>query len=301
MAENTTRQIDRWQQGEAITAYRLNQLVDAVNFLLNTTGYIFNRVALANYVPTDASSFNYPGILEAVETRTGLTEPRIEAGTLVLPEQEGGLTAVTYSDTARTPSVSNGTLYLNRAYYDPSSGSAYPGSIVGVQLYDPTDASSPTAPGITAGFLQLPAGISEATYTGTALTPSVSNGTLKLNLANYDSSSGSAYPGSIAGLKLYDPSDPSAPDSPGIAKGVINLPDPSAFGVSSVSYGYTGASTPTPGVDGWVQTLYLWGLYTGNLDHLYATRLLMRVNGSVLEVVQQITYDDGNSWVESSA
>ena len=72
-------------------------------------------------------------------------------------------------------------------------------------------------------------------------------------------------------------------------------------GVTSVSYGSTGSATPAPGVDGWVQTLYMWGYYTGNLDHTYATRQLMRVNGSVLEVVQQISYDDGNSWTESSA
>lgn len=231
MAENTTRQLDRWQQGEAITAYRLNQLVEAVNFLLNTTGYIFNRVALANYVPTDASSFNYPGILEAVETRAGLTAPRIEAGTLVLPEQAGGgLNAVAYDYTALTPSVSGGTLNLNLASYEASSGSAFPGSMVGVNLYDPTDASSPSAPGITAGVLQLPAGLSAVENVSGTITP-----------------------------------------------------------------------LPTPGLDEWVQTLYLPFVYTGSTTQFYALRQLMRLHGTTLQVVMQESFDGGSSWSDSSA
>ena len=232
MAENTTRQLDRWQKGEAITAYRLNQLVEAVNFLLNTTGYIFNRVALANYVPTDASSFNYPGILEAVETRAGLTAPRIEAGTLVLPEQAGGgLNAVAYDYTSLTPSIYGGTLNLNLANYEASSGSAFPGAMAGVNLYDPTDASSPSAPGITAGVLQLPAGLSAIENASGTITPQ-----------------------------------------------------------------------PAPGADGWVQTLLIKGSYqNGSLQFERWDRQLMRLHGTALQVVQQESFDEGNSWSDSSA
>lgn len=374
---NTTRQVERWKPGDAITSVRLNEMSDAINFLLKTSGYIFNRVALANYHATESSgtAFDYPGIIQEVVMGDSTVPPHINAGRLVIPFFAGGagLTGVSYDATASAPYITNNELFLNYA------GDNYPGAVAGIEQYDPSGPSAPAGPGIANGIISIPSGISGALYDSEATAPEVKNGTLHLPLANSAVSEGEPHPGAVSSVELYDPTDPSAPAAPGIFNGVITIPsatsapagvtdvycdenatipyisngtlylnvadslqgtypgsvlgvqtynpsDPSApsgpcidmgvikvpfvdssggggetsAGVTSVSYG-SGGSTPEPGVDGWVQTLYLWGLYTGDLDHMYATRQLMRVNGSVLEVVQQINYNDGNSWVESSA
>ena len=301
---NTTRQVELWKPGDAITSVRLNEMAEAINFLLKTSGYIFNRVALANYHATESSgtAFDYPGIIQEVQISESAVSPHINAGRLVLPASAGSpLTEVSYSSTASAPYIEGNQLFLNLA--SDASSAQFPGAISGLTLYDPTAPSVPSSPGIFNGVIKIPRGVEEASYSETISEPTISRGKLTLPLAHSEASAGYYVDqtGGIAGLRLYDPSDPSAPASPGIFNGIINLPASSAEGVSSVIYGYTGASFPAPGVDGWVQTLYLWGLYTGNLDHTYATRQLMRVNGSVLEVVQQITYDDGNTWTESSA
>ena len=301
---NTTRQVELWKPGDAITSVRLNEMAEAINFLLKTSGYIFNRVALANYHATESSGsdFDYPGIIQEVQISMSAVSPHINAGRLVLPASAGSpLTEVIYSSTASAPYIENNQLFLNLA--SDASATQFPGAISGLSLYDPSDPSALASPGIFNGVIKIPRGVEEAYYSESVSKPKIELGKLFLPLAQSTESAGYYVDrtGGIAGLRFYDPSDPSAPASPGILNGIINLPSSSAAGVSSVRYGYTGASTPAPGVDGWVQTLYLWGLYSGNLDHTYATRQLMRVNGSVLEVVQQITYDDGNTWTESSA
>lgn len=101
----------------------------------------------------------------------------------------------------------------------------------------------------------------------------------------------------MTGLQLYDPADASAPTSPGIAAGVIQLP----AGVDSVENVSGSVSPlPTPGLAGWVQTMYLPFVYNGSTTQLYSVRQLMRMQGSTLQVVQQDCYD-GSTWSDSSA
>lgn len=380
---NTTRQVELWKPGDAITSVRLNEMAEAINFLLKASGYIFNRVALANYHANESSgtNFDYPGIIQEVEMAASNVRPHINAGRLVIPVCEAGeaLTGVSYDATASAPYIASNTLFLN--YASAASGANYPGAIAGLEQYDPSGPSAPAAPGIFNGVITIPAGITGVLYNPAITEPEISGGTLNLPLANSEASDGNTYPGAVSSVELYDPSDPSAPTSPGIFNGVITIPsaasapagvsdvtydenatmpyisngtmfinvadslqgtypgsvlgvqtyDPShpsapdgpciemgvikvpfvdasgggggetPSGVTSVSYGSTGGTTPAPGVDGWVQTLYFWALNQGSATlHSYGVRQLMRVNGSVLEVVQQIT-NDGVSWTESSA
>lgn len=172
MAENTTKQLTRWRKDEPLTAQRLNEMVDSLNFLLKSVGFLLNRTALANYVPSDASSFNYPGVLERVMVDSSASTPSIKGGILVLPASTGaGLSGVRYDYTALTPTVKDGELVLNLATYEASSGSAFPGAVTGLQLYDPADASSPAAPGIASGVIQLPAALTSIENVSGSITP----------------------------------------------------------------------------------------------------------------------------------
>jgi hypothetical protein len=59
---------------------------------------------------------------------------------------------------------------------------------------------------------------------------------------------------------------------------------------------------PSPGADGWVQTLLIKGSYqNGSLQFERWDRQLMRLHGTTLQVAQQESFDDGNSWSDSSA
>lgn len=379
---NTTRQVERWKPGDAITSVRLNEMADAINFLLKTSGYIFNRVALANYHANESSgtTFDYPGIIQEVVVGDSTVPPHINAGRLVIPFYQGGagLTGVSYDATSSSPYIENNELFLN--YASSAPGSNYPGVIAGIEQYDPSGPSAPAAPGIFNGVITIPAGVTGALYDSEASAPEIKDGTLHLPFANTEASEGSIRPGAVSAVETYDPSDPSAPTSPGIFNGVITIPsaasapsgvtdvyydknatspyvssgslylnvadslqgtypgsvlgvetydpshpsapagpcidmgvikvpfvdasgggDPTPAGVTSIRYGTTGSTTPAPGVDGWVQTLYFWALNEGSATiHQFGLRQLMRVNGSVLEVVQQIT-NDGVTWTEGSA
>lgn len=233
--ENTVQQINQWYRNEPLTAGHLNQMVNAINFLLKTTGYLLNRTALANYSSSDASDTNYPGIIEKVTVSSDATLPAIIYGNLILPPLSG-INGVVWDDSITQPEIIDNVLHLNPADYAPD---------------------------------------------------------LEASDASYLSS-----PGFISGVKTADPSSASTANFlPRIEKGTLILPR-TTLTLENVSGQL--ATSASPGVDGWVQTLYIWGLYTGNLDHMYATRQLMRFAGNTLQVVQQISYD-GNTWSDSSA
>lgn len=235
---NTVQQINQWYRNEPLTAGHLNQMVNAINFLLKTTGYLLNRTALANYSSSDASDTNYSGIIEKVTVKSDATAPAITYGNLILPPLSG-INGIVWDASITQPEIIDNVLHLNPAEHAP---------------FDPSDASS----------VEI------------------------------------ARPGYISSVEsfFYDPSDTSISaekKKSRISNGKIIIPIPEQK--FSVEYVYDAGATP--GSDGWVQTLYIWGLYTGDIDHMYATRQLMRVSGSTLQVVQQISYD-GNTWSESS-
>ena len=120
--------------------------------------------------------------------------------------------------------------------------------------------------------------------------------------ANYDPSTNTSTPGTIYKIETqnYAPSDASVSEEQKkarIEQGKIIIPL-AELTIETVSGQL--ATSASPGSDGWVETLYIWGLYTGDLDHMYATRQLMRVSGSTLQIVQQISYD-GSTWLDFSA
>lgn len=230
---NTVQQINQWYRNEPLTAGHLNQMVNAINFLLKTTGYLINRTALANYSPS-GSTANYPGIIEKVTTKTDATEPAISYGNLILPPLSG-INGVVWDNSVTQPEIVDNILRLNPADHAPdleSADSSYlstPGFISGVETADASSAS-------TANFL------------------------------------------------------------PRIEKGRLILPR-TTLTIENVSGQLE--TTASPETDGWVQTLYLYGLWTGQLDHEYFCRQLMRIQDNKLQVIQQISYD-GYTWSDAS-
>lgn len=158
---NTVQQINQWYRNEPLTAGHLNQMVNAINFLLKTTGYLLNRTALANYSSANSSA-NYPGIIEKVTIKTDATDPAISYGNLILPPLSG-INGVVWDDSITQPEIIDNILHLNPADYAPdleAADASYlssPGFISGVKTSDPS--SAPTAnflPRIEKGTLILP-------------------------------------------------------------------------------------------------------------------------------------------------
>lgn len=402
---NTVQQINQWYRNEPLTAGHLNQMVNAINFLLKTTGYLLNRTALANYSSSDASASNYPGIIEKVTVKSDATTPAISYGNLILPpltgissvvwdanitepgivedtlhlnpagdSQPGYLASVCFDDAEGAPSLQSGGIHL------PAAGNNSPGFLSAIEyiesatspsiscskiILNPADSTrgpipgyiksvgyntSLTAPVIENGEIQLnpadvnipgyvqgveyildstipdiyqgkirlnpafydpsdvssapsPGYVSAIEYIETATAPTISRGKIQLNPACYDPTDSSVYPrpGYITSVEsiAYDPSDTSVPDAekqPRIIDGKIIIPLPE----QSFSVEYVFGVEATPGSDGWVQTLYLYGLWSGQKNLEYFSRQLMRFSGRTLQVVQQISYD-GNTWSDSSA
>lgn len=175
-------------------------------------------------------------------------------------------------------------------------------------------------------------GISSAEWSETAEEPTISDGVLTLNLAD------SNKPGGIKSVEFdedsteptiskgemtippsnYNPSDPSVPPNPGYIKSVsvetvdstkpaasisrgdikIQIPKTTALFVENVTSVY--GATAAPGVDGWIQTLYLEGSYqNGSLQFQRYDRQLMRFSGTTLQIVTQKRYPDepGSGWL----
>lgn len=177
-------------------------------------------------------------------------------------------------------------------------------------------------------------GLSSVNWSDSITEPTISSGTLTLNLADSNN------PGGIKNIEFdldstslsisggiillppanYDPSDPSVEENPGFIKTVsvttFDATDPSfqtSLPTASISRGDLKIQLPktpalsienvtdnygttaNPGVDGWTQTLYIPGLQSGTLDYVYIFRQLMRFSGQTLQIVNQQS-TDGSTW-----
>lgn len=261
-----------------------------------------------------AAGVNSPGFLSAIEYIETATAPTICCGKIQLNPADsssearpGYVKSVRYNTALSAPVINNGDIQLNPAdanvpgyvhdiEYTPDSTipDIYQGKIrLNPAWYNPTDVISAPSPGY----------VSAVEYIETATSPAISGGRIQLNPAHYDPSDTSAYPrpGYITSVEsfAYDPSDasvPSAEKTPRITNGKIIIPIPE----QKFSLEYVYGAGATPGFDGWVQTLYLYGLWTGQTNTEYFSRQLMRFSGNTLQVVQQISYD-GNTWSDASA
>lgn len=260
---NITKQLNPWRQQEAITAARLNQMVDAINSLLKIVGYLHNRTALACYAQSDPDYPRNPGIIEKVTIHPNATVPFISYGHLILPPSSG-LSAALWDPSVTSPVINDATLHLNLAANN------------------------------------LPGAISAVTISPDSTTPSISSGVLDLPAANYDPSDPTiGNPGAIVSAEIteYDPSDPSSiyKKKPTISAGHLTIPIPASIQKIvnvTADYGYSAA----PDSDGWTLALFLNGTYqSGALEYVRNDRILVRIRDNQLQIVNQEQLPDSSS------
>lgn len=230
--------------------------------------------------PADSTSEARPGYIKSVRYNSSLTAPVIENGDIQLNPADANVPGyvhdIVYNPDSTIPDIYQGKIRLNPAHYDPSDVISAPSS----------------------GY------VSAVEYSETATAPAISRGRIQLNPAHHDPTDTSAYPrpGYITSVEsfAYDPSDASvssAEKKPRITNGKIIIPTP-IHGIEDKSC--TGLSA-SPGVDGWVQTFFIRGVYqNGSVQFEKWDRQLMRFSDTTLQVVRQTSYDSGATWSDAS-
>lgn len=228
----------------------------------------------------------------------------IQGTTLQLPLAAPGIPGLISNvriDATLITQLSNGTLILNLAGYDPSDPSVLDAAGLTSKIdYDP-DISSPVT---RSGILYInpansghPGYIDSVEYNLSGGQPEITRGKIRINGATYAPSDPSATPSagviSKIAAEYYSPPEPSEdenPPQPTIKNGeiLIKIPRP-ANGLNSIQNETQNfGSTAAPGNDGWVQTLYLEGTYqNGSLQYQRYDRQLMRISDGTLQVVNQ--------------
>ncbi len=273
------------------------------------------RISYGNLILPPFSTDTSNTITAVKYDYTGSTDPSIKDGTLYLnlasQYYPGALRDVSITDLSWSePKLLNGTLYLPLARYLPSSAPLPQAIGLAKRIaYDPAATEPTTVNGV---FYLNPAAdgrpgyIDNIDYSSTATSPAITAGKIVLNPAHYDPSDGTAtqQPGYISGIETeeYDPSDASYATAtkrkPRIEQGKIILPQPKTTDSNlTIEYVSAADNSAAPGKDDWVQTLYLYGLKTGQMDYEYLTRQLMRIKDNKLQITQQISHD-GNTWLD---
>lgn len=249
-----------------------------------------------------------------------ITEPEITDGVLYLnmasDNVPGGVKSIYISKDATEPKLDAGNIVLPLSFFkasNPSFPNPVPGLVSKVS-YNATISD----PAISAGEIEInpasqnvPGYLDSVAYDLTSTSPDIQNGRVIINGAYFDPSNPShetPMPGAIASVSLsyFDASGPSFADFPPpatIHNGDIRIrmPKPAAppsFEVQNVTDSY--GSSAAPGSDGWVQTMYIEGSYqSGSLQFQRYDRQLMRFSGAALQVVNQKMFPSSSAsgWV----
>ena len=262
-----------------------------------------------------AAGDNSPGFLSAIEYIDYATSPSISRGKIMLNPADstrepipGYVKSVVYNSSLTAPVINSGEIQLNPAdinvpgyvhsvEYTPDSTipDIYQGKIrINPAYYDPADFAGAFTPGY----------IKSVRYNSSLTAPVINSGDIQLNPAYHDPSDSSAdsRPGYVTSAEFskYDPSDAFVSDAekqPRIIDGKIIIPAP-IHGIEDKSC--TGL-TASPGVDGWVQTFFIRGVYqNGSVQFEKWDRQLMRFFDTTLQVVRQTSYDSGATWSDAS-